>query len=182
MSKDLSQVRRLRINVGITQSELAEMAGVSQSLIAKIEGGKTMPSYEIGRAILDTLDMMIDDIEEHRSAKDVHTKPLIHLSPDDTVGEALDLMKRNAVSQLPVIEQDKSKGSVTERGLVKKIDSLDRDDNICNVMESSFPILDEDSKLDLVKDLLNYYSCIITSKEGRLVGIITKADLLKELR
>ncbi len=182
MSKDISQVRRLRKTLGITQSKLAQQVGVSQSLVAKIEAGTTMPSYEIGRKILDTLEMMMSDIEEHNTVKEVHTTPLIYVSPNNSVGEALDLMRKNAVSQLPVIQNNKLVGSVTEKGLVKNIEILDRDDDVEKVMENSFPILDVESRLDLVKDLLNHYPCVITSKDGELVGIITKADLLKELK
>ncbi len=93
----------------------------------------------------------------------------------------MDLMRENAVSQLPVIENDRVVGSVTERRLVKIIDRLNRDDRISSMMGSSFPVLDENSELEMVKGLLNYYPCVVTSNERGLVGIITKADLLKKL-
>lgn len=182
MLRDLSEVRTLRKNLGITQANLAAKAGVSQSLIAKVEAGNTMPSYEVGRRILDTLDRMMGEREEGNTAGEVHTTPLICVSPDSTVGEALDLMRANAVSQLPVIEENSSVGSVTEKGLVSNIDSLDRSDPIPTVMEGGFPILDVDSRLELVKEMLKHYPCVITSRGGKLQGIITKADLLKGLR
>jgi len=181
MLKDLSEIRRLRKSAGLTQNELAKKVGVSQSLIAKIESGKTMPSYDIGLEIMDVLESMIEGDEKKNSAKDVHTSPFYHLSPEDPVGEALDLMRENAVSQLPVIENDRVVGSVTERRLVKIIDRLNRDDRISSMMGSSFPVLDENSELEMVKGLLNYYPCVVTSNERGLVGIITKADLLKKL-
>ncbi|MBI2079314.1 helix-turn-helix domain-containing protein, partial [Candidatus Micrarchaeota archaeon] len=42
---DVSKLGSLRRKLGITQKELAKLAGVSQSLIAKIEMGKIDPAY-----------------------------------------------------------------------------------------------------------------------------------------
>ena len=42
---DLSEIKRLRGKLGITQSELAKRAGVSQALIARIENKSVDPRY-----------------------------------------------------------------------------------------------------------------------------------------
>jgi DNA-binding transcriptional regulator YiaG len=40
---DPKQLKKIRVQLGITQSELAKAAGVSQSLIAKLESGLVDP-------------------------------------------------------------------------------------------------------------------------------------------
>ena len=45
MLADLSEIRILRKQHNLTQSQLARLAGVSQSLIAKLEAGLIDPGY-----------------------------------------------------------------------------------------------------------------------------------------
>ncbi|MHA1431033.1 MAG: helix-turn-helix domain-containing protein, partial [Candidatus Freyarchaeota archaeon] len=45
-------IKRLRKKVGLTQTELAEKAGVSQSLIARIESGSVDPRLSTLQRIL----------------------------------------------------------------------------------------------------------------------------------
>ena len=46
-------------------------------------------------------------------------------------------------------------------------------------MEEAFPQVGEDAPLSLISDLLQVYSAVLISRRGRVVGIITKADLLR---
>ena len=48
---DPKQLKKIRVQLGITQSELAKAAGVSQSLIAKLESGLVDPSFSTMKAI-----------------------------------------------------------------------------------------------------------------------------------
>ncbi|MBS3101752.1 helix-turn-helix domain-containing protein [Candidatus Woesearchaeota archaeon] len=45
MTYELEEIRKIRKKLGMTQTELANRAGVSQSLIAKIESGRIDPTY-----------------------------------------------------------------------------------------------------------------------------------------
>jgi predicted transcriptional regulator len=48
-------------------------------------------------------------------------------------------------------------------------------------MEEAFPQVDEDVPLALISSLLQVYSAVLVTKKGMVVGIITKADLLRIL-
>jgi predicted transcriptional regulator len=48
-------------------------------------------------------------------------------------------------------------------------------------MEEAFPQINEDAPLPLITSLLQAYSAVLVSKKGAIVGIITKADLLRML-
>ncbi len=181
MLRDLKDVKRIRTRLSLTQTELAEKAGVSQSLIAKIEKGDAVPSYEKGRAILDALDSVIMSRSTTIRAEDIHTSEMVYVSPDDTIGTALKMMKERAVSQIPVMDDNVSVGGLTERCLLSKFDKLDRSRPVRNVMEEPFPIIPTNSSVEMVKELLVYYPSVLTSEGGKIKGIITKADLLEEI-
>ncbi len=181
MLRDLKDVRKIRKNLSITQMELAKMADVSQSLIAKIECGSAMPSYDKGKAILEALDTMIRNRGSGLCAGDIHTAGVISIGPEDRVGAALKLMKDNAVSQLPVINGEIVVGGLTERCLLNRFDELDRDGCVRDIMEEPFPIIPAISSIELVRELLLYYPSVLTTVDGNVTGIITKADILEEI-
>jgi predicted transcriptional regulator len=72
-------IKKKRVKLGLTQSELAERAGVSQPLIARIESGDVDPRLSTIRNIIAAL----DDMEKSRiTAKDLMTAHVVSLSPD----------------------------------------------------------------------------------------------------
>ncbi len=181
MLRDLKDVRKIRKNLSLTQADLAKMADVSQSLIAKIECGSATPSYDKGKAVLEALDNVIRSRGSGLCAGDIHTINVIHIGPEDNVGTALQLMKDNAVSQLPVIQNDIVMGGLTERCLLNRFDKLDREWMVRDIMEDPFPIIPATSSIELVRELLLYYPSVLTTVDGNIKGITTKADLLEEI-
>lgn len=181
MLKELDDIKNTRKKIGLTQAELADKAGVSQSLIAKVENEKTEPSYSKGKKILDTLSSMITSEGIRSKANDVHTTDVQTVSPSDTIGLALEKMHRYAISQLPIIEDQRSIGSITERCLLSDIDSLDQEDPVRKFMSPSFPLIDPEADVKLIKEILKYYPSVLTTEVGDIIGIITKADLLDEV-
>lgn len=55
-------LKELRKSKKITQKELSEAIGVSQSAISHIENGKRLPSMKTAQALSDELDCTIDDL------------------------------------------------------------------------------------------------------------------------
>jgi len=181
MLKDISRVRSIRKKLGLTQTELADKAGVSQSLIAKIENGSTSPSYLKGRKILDKLEEEMAKNTTDKRAKEVHSEKVLSLKRDDKIKTAIKIMDENAVSQMPVIENGSVLGGITESGLLRNYEKIDRELPVKKIMDPPFPIIDENAELDVVKKLLVHYPCVLTSKKGQVGGIITKVDILGEI-
>jgi len=48
-------------------------------------------------------------------------------------------------------------------------------------MEEAFPQVSEEAPLPLISSLLQTYPAVLVTKKGNVVGIITKADLLRML-
>jgi len=56
---DPRQVRRIRLQLGYIQAALASAAGVSQSIVAEVEGGAVDPTFKTLRAISNALNSRI---------------------------------------------------------------------------------------------------------------------------
>jgi len=115
------------------------------------------------------------------SAKHQGLSSLISAPSSTTVREALKIMGTKNISQLPVIEEGKSVGSLEESTLMGRV--LENagliDQQVRTVMEPSFPIVQHDDTLEHTKYLLaRRYPAILVQEHGQLVGIITKSDLI----
>lgn len=53
-----SEVQQHRRELGLTQSELAEIVGVTQSTVSHIETGKHAPSYRTHSRVLTVIDIL----------------------------------------------------------------------------------------------------------------------------
>ncbi len=54
---ELSEIKHLRKKFGLTQSQLAKLSGVSQSLIAKIEADRIDPTFSKAQKIFEAIKM-----------------------------------------------------------------------------------------------------------------------------
>ena len=180
---DLDEVRKLRIALGLSQKELAGLSGVSQSLIAKIESRSTEPSYKNIKRIYEVLQSEILKKEPELLAGDICNKRLVMVGSHAVVADAKKLMLRHGISQVPVIEKGVAVGGIRESSILDQLGEKDpRELNVIpvrDIMSEPFPQVDERTSIRLVRLLLQYSPAVLTTKKGRVTGIITKADLLK---
>lgn len=181
MSEELKKIKKMRQKLGITQAELAKLSGVSQSIITKIENGKIEPSYSIARKILITLEQEIAGKHDQIKAKDVCSRKIISIQADQTIDKALNLMVKNAISQMPVFKENVLVGSVSEELFIKKYDKIkNKNVKIQNIMDEALPTIPEDTNITLVNEMLKIYPAILVVKNGKTVGIISKTDILQK--
>ncbi len=178
----LTDIAKKRRQLGLKQAELAKMAGVSQSLIAKLEAGKIDSSYTKVKTIFETLERL--EAKTKLSAGKMFQTEVISVQRNDPVAKVVELMKTHGYSQLPVFEGKHSVGSISEKTILRQIldgKGLPQISQIATgeIMEEAFPQVGEDAPLSLISDLLQVYSAVLISRRGRVVGIITKADLLR---
>jgi predicted transcriptional regulator len=175
-------VKKLRKKVGLTQTELAEKAGVSQSLIARIESGSVDPRLSTLQKILSA--MQIAD-EESLTAKDIMFSPVVTIDSDAQVLEATELMRTKDISQLPVVKQGHSVGSVNDQIIVQHLSKGQQvfQKKIEEIMEEAFPSVSLSTKVDVVHQLLaSGHSAVLVIDKGAIVGIVTKIDLISGAR
>ena len=181
----LEEIPRRRKSLDLSQKELALLAGVSQSMIAKLEALKISPSYERTTRIFDALEDLEREVE--LKVREIASKKVIGVRSQDTVSRATELMRQTGFSQLPVLDDRVAVGSISEKTVLAQIlkgmnlAELSRK-RVEEIMDESFPQLDEESPFSAVSPLLQYSPAVIVTKKGRLSGIVTKADLLKVVR
>jgi cystathionine beta-synthase len=106
------------------------------------------------------------------------------------VGEAIELMQRYSISQLPVVRDGDSEsladvvGSLQDRDLLDRVfknpDALHED--VANAMQPPLATIDVEDSLDEVfPTLTGRTNAVVVAREGRPVGMITRSDLLEYL-
>lgn len=149
--------------------------------------------------------------------KDFMTKKVIYLKPDNSIKEAIDKFVKYRISGVPVLENKKIVGIISEKNILESIDAyipkvhFDTD-NLFSIILTSIKNKDEfegirkqiiEAGKILVKDIMkkdvttidynkkifeaarimNKYKLnrIPVVKNNKLVGIITRADIMKAL-
>ena len=107
-------------------------------------------------------------------------KELIFVEPETVLSEALELMDKNGVTQIPVIEEHRSVGSLRESRVLAKLLS-DRDllnAKVSEVMDESFPVIEMDTSVSEIKSMLQRSPAVLIEDFKRITGIITRSDVL----
>ncbi|MGI8640350.1 MAG: pyridoxal-phosphate dependent enzyme [Pyrinomonadaceae bacterium] len=107
-------------------------------------------------------------------------KEIISVAPDDIVGDALAKMTENSVTQIPVLEDYRSVGSLKEsRVLTRLLENRDLlNVKVSEVMDKSFPVLDVDASFNEIKAELQKSPAVLIEDFKRITGIITRTDVL----
>jgi len=175
---DPKQLKKIRVQLGITQSELARAAGVSQSLIAKLESGLVDPSFSTMKSISEALRSQIRI--EGKKASEVMSKPVISIQSTVTISESVNAMKKNGISQLPVYSGTRLVGSITENQIVSALDDprsiLGKP--ISSYLQPTFPIVSADTPVEALFSLFKFVPAILVASGDKVEGVITKIDML----
>ena len=98
MLLDLSEIRVRRRQAGVSQIQLANAAGVSQSLVAKIERGSANPSFDSVRRLFLALEAVQPPVPF--DAAGVCQRRVFSVSPFDPLSKAIRILETHSISQL----------------------------------------------------------------------------------
>ena len=129
--------------------------------------------------------LSIDSFISFKKAEHIMKRKIISLGRKDTVSAAVELMIKNNISCVLVIEDNKPVGIITERDITKSI----AENNILNNLEGimNFPVFTADKDINLydatkLMEKNKLRSLVIVDSEGDVIGIVTKSDIIKNLR
>jgi cystathionine beta-synthase len=125
-----------------------------------------------------------------KRAEEPGVPEFIVIGSHQKVGEAIELMQRYSISQLPVVRDGASEsladvvGSLQDRDLLDRVfknpDALHED--VANAMQPPLATIDAGDSLDEVfPTLTGRTNAVVVALEGRPIGVITRSDLLEFL-
>jgi cystathionine beta-synthase len=142
--------------------------------VAKVYNDQWM----IERGFLDV--KTFKDIISSRSGK----QKLVTIELSQTVAEAVDLMKKYDIENIPVMNGNGPIGAISENGLFQKIFSNPdiKNSKVENVMERPYPLVEFNTPVEKLSTLINKENGAVLSKdEAGNYHIVTKYDVIQAL-
>jgi len=123
---------------------------------------------------------------EYSTASDIIHQPtrsskLVTISKEITVEEAILILNKEGISQIPVCDGDQFVGSITDSKLLKKlIENPDiKKQKVEELMGDPLPFVAQDSTIDVISSLLDKeISAVLVRDENNETYIITQHDIL----
>lgn len=109
---------------------------------------------------------------------------LITVTGHQSVAQAVELMKQYDIEHIPVMDNGKIVGSISENGLFQKLFNNPeiKSENVTSVMENNFPVVGFDTPVEKLGTLINKENGAVLAKdESGNYHIVTKYDVLQAL-
>ena len=132
----------------------------------------------------------VDELLRSKRVEEAAVPELVTISAHQKVGEAIDVMQRYSISQLPVVRDGLVESLTDVIGSLQDRDLLDRvfknpdalHDDVANAMQPPLAAVDVDDPLDeIFATLTGRTNAVVVARGGRPVGVLTRSDLLEYL-
>ncbi len=167
-------LKDMRNEAGMSQQELARLAGISQAHVAKIESGKVDPRLSTVNRIISVL----TGRETGTRCSDIMTRSMVLAKCDEPVEKIVKVMRSFNISQIPVFRDRRQVGSIRESTIMRSLDRKLSVLKVKHIMDRPFPVVNGDDSIKILPSLLDFHPAVLVSEKGKLSGIITKSDLL----
>jgi cystathionine beta-synthase len=106
---------------------------------------------------------------------------LVFVEVDAPIRQAIELIKRYNISQLPVMREGEAVGCVEEGRLMSRVleDAQALGERVSTVMEAPLPVIDGDCSVDDAIKHLATRNAIMVKGNGGPLGILTRFDLIE---
>jgi CBS domain-containing protein len=116
----------------------------------------------------------------------IMTVPVRTISPEETIAQAAEIMKKNRIGCLVVLKKDEPIGIITERDITYKLvaEGKGGDTKVSKVMTKDLKTVGEDKSLTDAAKLMAAHVIrrLPVIQKGKLVGIVTIDDIAKTER
>ncbi len=179
---DLSQLKLIRKKLRITQAELAKKAGISQSMIAKIEAGRLIPTFTKAKRIFEALKSF--ERGKELKAENIMIKKFYKIASSDKLSHVVKLMQKHNLNSILVFDKDKPAGLITEKTILKAFAYFGK--NLSQIqakeiMEEAPPIIARNTPVEKMFDLFQHFPIILVGDKGKAEGIVTRASFISVL-
>ncbi|KER06826.1 cystathionine beta-synthase protein [Marine Group I thaumarchaeote SCGC AAA799-E16] len=176
---DPKDIISLRKKMGLSQRELASKCGLSFAWIYQVEKDDIKdPSYSKLKKIADYYE--IQKKNQGWTAGDICNTEMLSTEIKQSLQKANEKMISKGISQIPVFEKNVCVGMLTDKRIVSFFGS-DKSKIPINhkMLEPTPPIVDSSSPAKILKELLDFFDCVLVEKKGKIIGIIVMQDLNK---
>jgi cystathionine beta-synthase len=174
--------------LGASAQVLAMLPDSGRSYLSKFVDDKWMLEHgflERGTPVPTVAELM-------RSKEDERAElpPLVTISAHQKVGEAIDVMQRYSISQLPVVRDSELQSLADVIGSLQDRDLLDRvfrnadalHESVAAVMQPPLATVEGSASVEaIVAALTGGTNAVLVAADGRPVGMVTRSDLLEYL-
>ncbi|HYJ63609.1 MAG TPA: CBS domain-containing protein, partial [Parafilimonas sp.] len=111
-------------------------------------------------------------------------KKLVTITPKQTVAEAVELMKKYDIENIPVMNGNGPVGAISETGLFQKIfDNPElKEESVESIMEKAYPVVEFDTPVERLGSLINKGNGAVLAKDEKGdYHIVTKYDVIQSL-
>ena len=112
------------------------------------------------------------------------TQKLVTVTPQQTISEAVGLMDKYDIENLPVLHNGENLGALSQQGLFSKLFSNPdiKNQTVQSVMEAAYPEVGFDTPLERLSTLINKENGAVLGKdESGGYHIVTKYDVIKSV-
>jgi len=122
-----------------------------------------------------------------KNVREAMTASVRSVSPSQSLADAAEMMKGQDVGSVPVVEEGRLKGIVTDRDIVTRAVAERRDPQSVKVEEIAshdLVTIEPDQDLDEALALMAHHKVrrLPVVEEGQLVGMLAQADVALEAR
>ncbi len=145
----------------------------------------------------DIIKFFLNDLKKINVKKAMTPNPFT-IGLDTTLGQALSYMRKNGITRLVVVDGNKAVGIVTLHDIIEKVikpsyrQRRDKrlgeykhltNQSIKSIMSADLKTLGANSSVADVFDIMqaNSFSSVPIIENGKLIGIVTKEDILKQI-
>lgn len=120
-------------------------------------------------------------------AKDIMTKDVISVNRETPIYEAVELLIKNQITGMPVVDDDMTLvGVISEKDCLRLFyaDEEEKNKTVQHFMTQPAIHYNENDSLKTICDfmMINYFRRVpVTSKNGKLVGILSRPDVIKHI-
>ena len=114
------------------------------------------------------------------SLSDIMSKHIIVGSVDDDIYKIASIMKENDIGFVPIVNDGKIVGVITDRDIVVKIISNHDNSNITNYMTKDIVDVSIDNSLSDVLSIMKKYRVkrVLVTDGDRVLGVVSLSDIL----
>jgi cystathionine beta-synthase len=132
----------------------------------------------------------VNEVLRSKGVEEADVPALVTVAAHQKVGEAIDVMQRYSISQLPVVRDGEVESLADVIGSLQDRDLLDRvfknpdalHDDVAAAMQPPLATVDATATVDeIFAALTGRTNAVVVASEGRPVGVVTRSDLLEYL-